>query len=86
MINAGWTEMGAGRSGGDWWTQLFGAASGKSLSLPDKLPDPDPFFAPEPEDELGRPAQPGTPQLPDEPPVVPPDWPDEPAPDDSSGG
>lgn len=78
MINAHWTEMGAGRSGGSWWTQLFGGASGRKLSLPDALPAPAPFFAPEPEDERGRPAQPGRPEFPDEPPVVPPDWPDEP--------
>ncbi len=78
--------MGAGRSGGVWWTQLFGAASGKSLSLPDALDEPEAFFAPEPEDESGRPRQPGAPELPDEPPpIVPPDWTDD-EPEDGAGG
>ncbi|MHC5010575.1 MAG: CAP domain-containing protein [Planctomycetota bacterium] len=83
MINAGWTEMGAGRSQVSWWTQLFGAAGGKSLSEPDPLPDPDPLVAPEPEDEDGRPLPPGTPELPDEPPpgLPPPTTPDD-EPDD----
>ena len=50
-----WTEMGCGRSGGSMWTQLFGSASGSSLKIPPKLPDPTPHYAPEPEDEHGRP-------------------------------
>jgi len=75
MINQGWREMGAGRSGGSWWTQLFGARGGNSLDVPDALPAPEPAFAPEPEDRSGRPRTPDRPQLPDEPPVVPPDDP-----------
>ncbi len=87
MINANWTEMGAGRSGGSWWTQLFGRAGSKKLKVPDPLPEPEAFFAPEPEDESGRPRQPGTPEFPDEPPVVPLDDPpaDEDAPEDPPG-
>lgn len=48
MLGAGWTEMACGRSGG-YWTQLFGAMTGKSLDVPEALPDPPPFYAPEPE-------------------------------------
>ncbi|MFV1959413.1 MAG: CAP domain-containing protein, partial [Planctomycetota bacterium] len=78
MIAKGWTEMGAGRSGGSWWTQLFGSATGRSLKEPDPLPPPEAPFAPEPEDENGRPAQPGRAEVPDapipgEPPPDPPD-------------
>ncbi|MDJ0975706.1 MAG: FHA domain-containing protein [Planctomycetota bacterium] len=43
-----WTEMGCGRTG-SYWTQLFGGASGFSLSTPDPLPAPTPHFAPEAE-------------------------------------
>ena len=43
----GWTDMGCGANGRSYWTQLFGGMTGKSLKLPDKLPDPDPFFAPD---------------------------------------
>ncbi|MGE0191870.1 MAG: CAP domain-containing protein [Planctomycetota bacterium] len=48
MLGGGWTEMACGRSGG-YWTQLFGAMTGKSLDVPEALPDPPPFYAPEPE-------------------------------------
>ena len=63
-----WSEMGAGRSNGSWWTQLFGAASGKSTKLPDELPEPAEAFAPEPEDDTGRPVGPPGGRVPDEPP------------------
>jgi uncharacterized protein YkwD len=66
MVAAGWTEMGAGRSGGTWWTQVFGAMSGKSLKEPDELDPPGPAFAPEPEDELGRPVGGGRGEVPNE--------------------
>ena len=61
-----WTEMGAGRSHGSWWTQLFGAAGGRSLKLPDELPRPAEDFAPEPEDGSGRPVGPPGGRVPDE--------------------
>ncbi|MCB9824542.1 MAG: FHA domain-containing protein [Planctomycetes bacterium] len=48
MLGKGWTEMGCGRSGA-YWTQLFGAMTGKSLDVPEPLPDPPPFYAPQPE-------------------------------------
>lgn len=48
MLGANWTEMGCGRSG-SYWTQLFGAAGGRSLAEPDPLPAPAAPFAPEPE-------------------------------------
>ncbi len=66
MVNPGWTEMGAGRSSGSWWTQLFGRASGKSLKAPAWAGDPDPAVAPEPEDDSGRPLKPARPEVPDD--------------------
>ena len=61
-----WTEMGAGRSDGSYWTQLFGAASGRSLKIPAELPEPPPAFAAEPEDDTGRPVGPPGARVPDE--------------------
>ncbi len=85
MVAAGWTEMGAGRSGGSWWTQNFGAAGGTSLKEPDELPPPEKAFAPEPEDDSGRPLDRGGERLPNEPPpgspppAAPPDEPGAPS-------
>lgn len=42
MLMPGWTEMGCGQSGRAYWTQLFGALTGKSLDEPKVPPDPDP--------------------------------------------
>ena len=42
-----------------WWTQVFGAAGGTSMDLPEALPAPEEAFAPEPEDPTGRPTEPG---------------------------
>ncbi len=78
MLGRGWHEMGCGRSGGSWWTQLFGGGS-KSLKPPDPLPAPEPFFAPEPEPAGG--ARGGPVEVPDE---VPPGEP-EPPPGDPPG-
>jgi uncharacterized protein YkwD len=86
MLARGWTEMGAGRSGGDWWTQNFGAMGGKGLSDPNPAPEPAADVAPEPEDERGRPVQPGKGEVPDKappgspPPDKEPDSEDPPAP------
>ena len=63
MLGQRWTEMGCGRSR-NYFTQLFGAAGGKSLSTPDKLPAPAAPFAPEPEGTPRRSG--GGPSLPDE--------------------
>ncbi len=69
-----WTEMGAGRSGGVYWTQLFGAATGFRLKQLAKLPDPPEAFAPEPEHHDGTPRRPGSARLPDEAPPQDGEW------------
>ena len=53
MLGAGWTEMGCGRQKA-YWTQLFGAMTGRSLDLPEALPAPPPYFAPQEEGERER--------------------------------
>jgi len=65
MLGRGWLLLGCGRAGGTWWTQNFGGGS-KSLKPPDALPAPKPAYAPEPEDERGRPIPPGKIEVPDE--------------------
>ncbi|MGQ0612532.1 MAG: CAP domain-containing protein [Planctomycetaceae bacterium] len=42
MVQPGWTEMGCGAYKNHWWTQLFGALTGKSTDPPKIPPDPDP--------------------------------------------
>jgi uncharacterized protein YkwD len=83
MLGRGWLQMGCGRAGGTWWTQLFASGS-KSLKAPDKLPDPEPAVAPDPEGTTPVPERP--PELPDEVPPgepAPPEFPpDMPPPDD----
>lgn len=71
MLGRGWTEMGAGRSVPSHWTQLFGAASGKSLGTPDALPAPAADVAPDPEGPAQG-SQGGNPLVPRVPDVKPP--------------
>jgi uncharacterized protein YkwD len=68
LLGAGYTDIGTGRSGGLWWTQLFGGASQLSLVPPEPLAAPAPDVAPEPEDPAaaGKASSPA--RLPDEPP------------------
>lgn len=42
MLTPGWTEMGVGMARRNWWTQVFGAMTGRSLDEPKIPPDPDP--------------------------------------------
>jgi uncharacterized protein YkwD len=77
MLSRGWTEMGAGRSGGSWWTQNFGAMTGKNLGEPSPLGEPEKDVAPEP-DDFEAPAAPGGPDVPDEAPPTAPPVPDPP--------
>lgn len=53
MLGAGWTEMACGRQRA-YWTQLFGAMTGRSLDAPDPLPAPPPYFAPQDEGGAAR--------------------------------
>jgi uncharacterized protein YkwD len=73
MLNRNWTEMGAGRSVPSHWTQLFGAASGKSLGTPDALPAPAADVAPDPEGPAAGTTRPGNPLVPRVPDSTPPD-------------
>ena len=75
MLGRAWLVMGCGRASGTWWTQNFGGGS-KSLTPPDPLPAPDKPFAPDPEDESGRPVPPGKSEVPE----------DAPPGDDGGGG
>jgi formylglycine-generating enzyme required for sulfatase activity/uncharacterized protein YkwD len=83
MINRGWTEMGCGESEA-YFTQNFGAMTGKGLGDPDALPPPAPDVAPGP-DSTEEPPTSETPskgKVPDAPPptIAPPPEPPAPKP------